>query len=115
MSSNTSKTEPKQRTPEDELLSKMEEVMFTRGNVTKYNDLFISIIIENIKRYRERTGDNNSVENNTPTSSKYTTSNTTSSATSSATTTTKNNSTSENENITIIEKKKYNEFNIRRI
>ena len=37
------KKDKKPLTPEEDLLNKMENVMFTRGNVIKYNELFIRI------------------------------------------------------------------------
>ena len=97
-SPNNQTKDKKQLSPEEELLNRMEDVMFTRGNVIKYNEIFTSIIVENIQKYREKIKEENNeiASSNTNINEYVASSNKTQSI--------------PYENITIVEKKNYNDF-----
>ena len=103
-SQNNQTKDKKQLSPEEELLNRMEDVMFTRGNVIKYNEIFISIIVENIQKYREKIKEENNeslnstvINNNNNNNNEFPT-------------LSNQNITMPSENITITENKKYNNF-----
>lgn len=103
-SPNNQTKDKKQLSPEEELLNRMEDVMFTRGNVIKYNEIFISIIVENIQKYREKIKEQNNESSNS------TVINNESPTLSNKSQNITQNITIPSENITVTENKKYNSF-----